>query len=154
MSYRKFKEFMINVNYVYEEDVKVFNWIDENLDEKEGILINAYETYGIIFSADAGGYIEIFTSNPISTPFYEYDRKETHNNYEYYMELKSDLNNCKFRQRLIDSGYPYYYQGSRLFPGSATALIDEEEENLDTLEGFEVIFKDDNSTLFRMIGCE
>ena len=30
MSHKKFKEFMITTDYVYEQDIQVFNWIDEN----------------------------------------------------------------------------------------------------------------------------
>lgn len=153
MTYRRNKEFMINANYVYEEDVNVFNWIDKNLDEDEGILITAYDTYEVVFSADAGGYIEVFTGNPISTPFYEYDRKSTHDNLEYYKQLQTDFTNCQYRENLIDLGYQYYFQGSHSFPGSVLPLIDREIDP-NNLSGFEVLVEDDEAILFKMLGCQ
>lgn len=153
MSYRKFKEFMINANYVYEEDVKVFDWIDENLDEDDGILINAYDLYQIVFSSDAGGYIEIFTGNPISMPFYEYDRKDTHENYQLYLDLKSNPENCEYREASIESGYKYYYQGSMPFPNHIELLFDKDVE-VENIEGFELLVREGDAMLFKMEGCE
>jgi hypothetical protein len=153
MSYRKFKEFMINANYVYEEDVKVFDWIDENLNEEDGVLINAHDLYQIVFSSDAGGYIEIFTGNPISMPFYEYDRKDTYENYQLYLNLKSNPENCEYREALIDSGYEYYYQGSTPFPNHIELLFDKDVE-VENIEGFELLVKEGDAMLFEMEACE
>lgn len=153
MSYRKFKEFMINANYVYEEDIKVFDWIDENMEEDDGVLINAHDLYQIVFSSDAGGYIEIFTGNPISMPFYEYDRKDTYENYQLYLDLKSNPENCEYREALIESGYEYYYQGSRPFPDHIEMLFDEDVA-LEDIEGFKLLMKEGDAMLFEMEGCE
>lgn len=137
-------------NVVYESDIKAFNWIKENTSEDSKILINANGGNGLVFSTDAGGWIEIFTNRSISSPFYHYSSQETGRNTELYYLIKENKNDCNAIKELVDRGYLYYYQGSR--PVFDTWLGDK-IDLLDT-NRFEVMFSDGNSVIYKLIGCE
>jgi len=138
------------VNSVLEDDVVVFEWIEKNTSKEDKVLINAYTLYDIVFSSDAGGYIEIFTGRKISMPFYEYDRKETYENFENYLAVKGNMEDCIYRQKFIDSNYKYYYQGTAQ-PFSEPLLT---EEEIATTTVFTPVFRSGNSILFEIVGCE
>jgi hypothetical protein len=138
------------VNSVLEDDVVVFEWIEKNTSKEDKVLINAYTLYDIVFSSDAGGYIEIFTGRKISMPFYEYDRKEIYENFENYLAVKGNMEDCIYRQKFIDSNYKYYYQGTAQ-PFSEPLLT---EEEIATTTVFTPVFRSGNSILFEIVGCE
>lgn len=150
LSYRKTVDYMREANYLNSSDVEVFQWIEKNIDKKDKILINSHSWMEVIFSSDAGGYLEIFTGNKISAPFYEYDHKETLKNHILYENLKEDINNCEYRNGFVDRGYPYYYQGSLPIYSPYIA----EKEVLIESSSFEVIKEVDNSVLYKIIECD
>lgn len=153
-SYLLYKESRISIEdggYVGETDIEAFEWINDNLDDNQKVVVNAYKSpANIVLSSDAGGYLEIFTKNEISNPFYEYNTKESFENYELYEALQEDLTACEYAEEFLDKGYKYYYQGS--IPFFASYLAPEEE--LTEVAGFEVVYKNDKSILFLIKGCE
>ncbi len=137
-------------NVVTSDDIKVFEWIDENFEDNKKILINAHMFSDIIFSSDAGGYIEIFTDNKISTPFYEYDRIDTYENYQLYIELSKDITNCEIREELIDKGFNYYYQGEKQ-PYSKPLIP---QNKIGDYEEYDLVYNSGKSYLFKIENCE
>ncbi len=151
MLFQQNKDFMRGeVNSVLHDDVIVFEWIGKNTGKEDKILINAYTLYDIVFSSDAGGYIEIFTGREISTPFYEYDRKKTHENFENYFAVKENMDDCTYRQKFIDLGFKYFYQGAAQ-PFNPPLLT---EEEILTTTVFIPVFRSGDSVLFEIVGCE
>lgn len=134
---------------VKETDIVVFDWINVNIDKNEKILINGYNTGTIVFSSDAGGWIELFTGNKISKPFYEYGSLESHTNLNHYNALKEDLKNCEALDYFAEEGYSYYYQGSIPLFSLYLATQEELESN-----GWEVVFSEESSILYSIPSCE
>lgn len=134
---------------VKETDIVVFDWINENIDKNEKILINGHNTGSIVFSSDAGGWIEVFTGNKISKPFYEYGSLESHTNLNHYNALKEDLKDCEALNYFAEEGYSYYYQGSIPLFSLYLASQEELESN-----GWEVVFSEESSILYSIPSCE
>jgi hypothetical protein len=135
---------------VKETDIVVFDWINENIDKNEKILINGHNTGTIVFSSDAGGWIEVFTGNKISKPFYEYGSLQSHTNLNHNNTLKKeDLKDCEALNYFAEEGYSYYYQGSIPLFGSYLATQEELESN-----GWEVVFSEESSILYSIPSCE
>lgn len=137
-------------NVVYESDIKAFDWIKNNTKKDSKFLINANGGNGLVFSTDAGGWIEIFTGRAISSPFYRYNSSETGRNTELYYDIKDNKNNCEAIKELVDGGYIYYYQGSR--PVFDTQLGS--KEDLLGSGRFEEIFTEGNATVYKLIECK
>lgn len=153
LSYKMYKTFYNRTeahNVVYESDIKAFDWIKNNTNEDSKFLINASGGNGLVFSTDAGGWLEVFTDRDISSPFYRYNSSEVGRDTELYYMVKENKNNCGPIQELIDNGYVYYYQGSR--PVFDTQLGD----RIDLLNShrFEEVFSDGNAVVYKLISCK
>lgn len=153
LSYRTYNQFFKvtdSYNVVQESDMRSFEWINENIPDDDKFLINGNGGNGLVFSTDGGGWLEVFTDNAISTPFYDYGSKETDNNIKLYVRLKNNLNDCDAINTLIDNGYKYYYQGSKpVF----NAQIGDKNSLLNT-NRFEILFEDGNSAVYKLIKCD
>lgn len=147
--YRKSQDSITHGNYVLEDDLVAFEWINENIPDEKKIINNAYENNDIIFSSDAGGYLEIFTGNEIAMPFYEFNKKETIFYYEQYAGLREDITECDYREEFLEDGYEYYYQGAYPFFYSSLA----EQKILENTEGFEKVFEKGSAVLYRIHSC-
>ena len=134
---------------VTDDDYDVFSWIDNNISDSSGILINAIGGEGLVFSSDSGGWLEIYTGNKISTPFYRYGEITTAENVDLYTAVSENLSDCTPRQELIDLGYEYYFDGSIHFYGPALAS----QEDLLNSGGFELIYSKGDAELYKIIGC-
>lgn len=137
-------------NVIEESDIKSFEWINGNIPDEEKFLINANGNDGLVFSTDGGGWLEVFTDNEISMPFYEFSSKRTDENVDLYNDLKKDVGNCKYIKDFIDRGYNYYYQGSRPIFDKRLA---EQNELIDSGR-FELLFDGGESEVYRLIPCE
>ncbi len=152
LSYKIYKIFYNRTeghNVVYESDIKAFDWIKNNTNEDSKFVINASGGNGLVFSTDAGGWLEVFTDRKISSPFYDYGSIETWKNTELYYLLKENKNNCEVIKEFIQNGYIYYYQGSR--PVFDTQLGNRDE--LLNSHRFEEVFSDGNACVYKLITC-
>lgn len=134
---------------VQSSDMAVFEWMNENIEDDFKVLNNAYKVGTIVFSSDAGGWLEVYTDNEISMPFYEYGSLETHENLDEYLELANNYQSCGILESLRQEGYVYYYQGSQPTFGSYLGEAEKLVKN-----GWEIVFKEGNSYLFEIPECE
>lgn len=148
--YKTFHERNSMHNVIEESDIKSFDWINQNIPDEEKFLINANGNDGLVFSTDGGGWLEVFTDNEISMPFYDYGSKKTDDNVDLYYDLKDDLGNCTYIKTFIDRGYKYYYQGSR--PVFDRRLA-EQQELIDS-NRFKLLFDGGDSEVYELIPCE
>lgn len=153
LTYRTYNQFFKvtdSYNVIQESDIKSFNWIDENISDDDKFLINGNGGNGLVFSTDGGGWLEIFTDNEISTPFYDYGSKETDDNIDLYVRLKNNLNDCDAINTLVNNGYKYYYQGSK--PVFDSQIGD--KNSLLNSNRFEILFENGNSAIYKLIKCD
>lgn len=148
--YKTFYERNNMHNLIQESDLRSFDWINENIPDEEKFLINANGGDGLVFSTDGGGWLEIFTDNEISKPFYDYGSKKTDDNVNLYYQLKEDLSNCEYINTFVNRGYEYYYQGSEPVFDSPLG----EQEKLIESGRFELLFEDGDSEVYKLIPCE
>jgi len=148
--YKTFYERNNMHNVIQESDIRSFEWINNNIPDEEKFLINANGNDGLVFSTDGGGWIEVFTDNEISTPFYDYGSKSTDENVDLYYELKNNLGDCNLIEKFIDRGYKYYFQGSKpVFD----KWLGEQRQLLDSGR-FELLFDEGNTEIYKLIPCE
>ncbi len=148
--YKTFYERNNMHNLIQGSDLRSFDWINKNIPDEEKFLINANGSPGLVFSTDGGGWLEVFTDNEISKPFYDFGSKKTGDNVNLYYQLKEDLGSCEYINTFIDRGYEYYYQGSR-------PVFDEwlgKQKELIESGRFELLFEDGDSEVYRLIPCE
>lgn len=153
LSYKMYKTFYNRTeahNVVYESDIKAFDWIKNNTNEDSKFLINASGGNGLVFSTDAGGWLEVFTDRDISSPFYRYSSPEVGRITELYYRIKENNNDCGAIKELIDNGYTYYYQGSK--PVFDTRLGS--EEKLIGSKRFSLMYSGGESKLYKIIPCK
>lgn len=149
--YLTFKNRSDSHNMVFSSDIEAFDWIKGNTSTDSKILINtSWGNSHIPAPTDAGGWIEIYTDRPISSPFYRYSSLETSRNTELYYRIKDNNEDCEAINELIDNGYTFYYQGSK--PVFDTRL-GREEELIDS-KRFRLIYSNGESLLFEMIPCK
>jgi len=148
--YKTFYERNNMHNVIQESDIRSFEWINNNIPDEEKFLINANGNDGLVFSTDGGGWLEVFTDNEISTPFYDYGSKRTDENVDLYYELKNNLGDCNLIDKFIDRGYKYYFQGSKpVFD----KWLGEQRQLLDSGR-FELLFDEGNTEIYKLIPCE
>jgi len=135
-------------NVIEKQDIEAFEWIDNNIPDKEGFLINAVGGNGYVFSSDSGGWLEIYTGNPVSMPFYEYSSLSTDINNNIYKKLMDNLSDCALILELQNRGYSYFYKGSNPVFGDSLAEDFELSE-----KGWILIYKNDNVTIFKLPIC-
>ncbi len=100
-------------NVVTAHDIDAFRWFDNNTPKNAKFLINANGGNGLVFSTDAGGWLEVFTDRSISPPFYDYGSTDTDLNVKLYYRVKENKNDCDAINELANTGFEYYYQGSK-----------------------------------------
>ncbi len=148
--YDKFFSTTDNYNVVQESDMISFDWINKNIPDTEKFIINGISgRSGYIFSSDAGGWLEVFTDNSVSTPFYEFSYKEADENTKLYNQLRDNLDKCEYINNFLDKGYKYYYQGSKSVFGPWLAG----KEGLLKSGKFELLFESGNSAVYKLIPC-
>lgn len=147
--YKTFYERNNMHNVIQESDIRSFEWINKNIPDEEKFLINANGNDGLVFSTDGGGWLEVFTDNEISTPFYDYGSKSTDENVDLYYELKNNLGDCNLIEKFIDRGYKYYFQGSKpVFD----KWLGEQRQLLDSGR-FELLFDEGDTEVYKLIPC-
>lgn len=148
--YKTFYEINDMRNVIQKSDIKSFEWINRNISDDEKFLINANGNDGLVFSTDGGGWLEVFTDNEISTPFYDYGSKKTDDNVDLYYELRKDLGSCEYINAFVDRGYNYYYQGSK--PVFDKWIADQKE--LIESGRFELLFEYGDAEVYKLVPCE
>jgi hypothetical protein len=136
-------------NIVKDSDIIMFDWIEENIENNEGIIINSYSIItDMVFPSDAGGWITVFSGNKITAPFWEFSNETSHTNLLNYNRLQENINDCGSIKYFHEKGFRYYYQGS--IPLSTILATPQDlQEN-----GWELIQSDNNSYLFKMPTCD
>lgn len=147
--YKTYTYFAPMLSVVKEDDVEMFEWIDQNISDEPSIITNGfYATPVLVGPSDSGGWLTIFTENKTSTPFWEFSHRSTINNLENYKKLQKNLNDCEAINYFLDNGFEYYFQGAlpiRDVLGEPMVL----EEN-----GWELIHTVGRTFLFKIPTCE
>ena len=136
-------------NIVKDADMRMFEWIDENIPDDKGILINGYNVIpGLVLPSDSGGWITVMSDNPITFPFWEFSNQRTFSNYNYYLELSKNLEDCNSREYFLNNGFQYYFQGT-IPLGGILATPSELE-----LGSWEMVHSEENVYLFKIPSCK
>ena len=152
-SYKIFQTYKVRSemhNVINQDDIKAFQWIDNNIDNNQKFIINCNGDNGLVFSTDGGGWLEIYTENEISTPFYDFASQETDMYADLYRELKVDINNCQIINKFVQDGYIYYYQGSS--PVFDTQLAS--EEIFENSSHYEIVYDEESVAIYKLIPCQ
>ncbi len=147
--YLKYRDYQRDLNMVYEEDLEVFEWMNENIEVENVILNNAMisDRKSVVFASDGGAWIPVFTDLQIATPFSEFSSQNTHDNYEIYSKIFKGEYSCKDIDTLLDRNITYYYHGSKgVFGGE---IIPEEKD-----PNFELVHSVGEARLYRIVPCE
>jgi len=134
---------------VYGEDLELFEWMDENIEDGNIILNNAMvaDRKNVVFASDGGAWIPVFTDLQIATPFTEFSSKRTHENYEIYSKIFQGEYSCEDIDILLERDINYYYHGSKgVFGGE---IIPEEED-----PNFELVYSVGDAGLYKILPCE
>jgi len=112
--YSEYRERQSSLNMVSWNDVGMFEWIDENVDQEEIVLNNAAQNENrfIVFTSDGASWIPAFTNNEIAMPFDEFDSIETLEIYQVYLRLLSQKYTCQDIDYLLGKNISYYYLDS------------------------------------------
>lgn len=112
--YSEYRERQSSLNMVSWNDVGMFEWIDENVDQEEIVLNNAAQNENrfIVFTSDGASWIPAFTNNEIAMPFDEFDSNETLEIYQVYLRLLSQKYTCQDIDYLLGKNISYYYLDS------------------------------------------
>jgi hypothetical protein len=134
---------------VREDDIKMYNWVDMNIVDDVGIIINAYRYLTYIMPSDSGGWIGVFTSNKITAPYWEASYPQTEEFYELYNSLKKNPNQCQIIQAFREEGFEYYFQGSTPYIDSSIPLSADSPGG-----GWEVVHKEGEVVLYKLPECK
>jgi hypothetical protein len=144
-TYNTYKYFAPMLSVVRQEDIQIFEWLENNTKDEDKILINSFEaTPGLVGPSDSGGWITVFSGNQISSPFWEFSHDSTIQNLEKYIELQVNLSNCETLRYFLENGFKYYFQGAapiRDVLGSPENL----EEN-----GWNLVYSEGGAYLFEI----
>jgi hypothetical protein len=147
--YLKYRRYQESLNMVYGEDLELFEWMDENIEDGNIILNNAMvaDRKNVVFASDGGAWIPVFTDLQIATPFTEFSSKRTHENYEIYSKIFQGEYSCEDIDILLERDINYYYHGSKgVFGGE---IIPEEED-----PNFELVYSVGDAGLYKILPCE
>lgn len=139
-------------NMVSEDDLILFNWIEENIDSEDIILNNGVKNdinKNIIFQSDSGAWIPAFTSKNIAIPFSEKSSSKTFENYSMQQKLMKNPANCDVINYFKDNKVNYYFQPGKTVFGEQLLIPDYLLEK----DIYRLIYKSGNSKLYQIIGC-
>lgn len=147
--YKTYAYFAPMLSVVKDDDVQMFEWIDQNINDESSIITNGFFASSILVGpSDSGGWLTIFTNNKTSTPFWKFSHVSTITNLENYIRLQQDLNDCEAINYFLANGFEYYFQGAlpiRDVLGDPIVL----EKN-----GWELIHTEGRTFLFKIPKCE
>ena len=145
--YTKYKESQTSLSMVQEEDIQGYKFL-EGL-ECEGVILNngqVGDRKNIVYASDAGAWIPVFTDLEIAMPFTEFASKNTHENYDIYLNIRNGEYTCSDIDGLLEKEIKYYYKGSR---GIFGPQLSPNKEN----QNFELIYSEGGVEIFRIIPC-
>jgi hypothetical protein len=132
---------------VQEEDIQGYKFL-EGL-ECEGVILNngqVGDRKNIVYASDAGAWIPVFTDLEIAMPFTEFASKNTHENYDIYLNIRNGEYTCSDIDGLLEKEIEYYYKGSRGIFGPQLSP-NKESQN------FELIYSEGGVEIFKIIPC-
>lgn len=138
-----------SLNMLSNDDIKVFDWIDNNLNEKDRILNNAIigRRKNIVYASDSGAWITSFTNKKLAHPFTEFASKEAHQNYSKYLKILQESATCEDINYFIDKDIKYYYRGAK--PVFGDQIRPKENSRF-----FKSIYSFGKAELFEIIRCK
>jgi hypothetical protein len=147
--YRKYREKQSSLNMVQEPDLDLYRWMRENIDEESVILNNAQmgNRKDVVFASDGGAWIPVFTQLETAMPFTDFSSVNTHENYEFYTNVRDEDFTCEDIDNLLNKGIEYYYQGSKPVYGRQINIKK-------TGENFELLFSSGSAKIFKIISCD
>lgn len=138
-----------NFRVIINEDLNAFNWMTENLDPNNKILVDARihenEYKVVVFAGDSGVWIPIYTDFQTNAPFEDGFNLDTYEKTKLYLKFAEDPQNCSIRNELIQNGFTYYFKGSK--PAHAEPLVVNDD-------AFELIFSDGPVKIYEILPCE
>jgi len=146
--YSKYSTYQKDLNMVREEDLQVFEWMEENV--KEDIILNnaaVGNRKSIVFASDGGAWIPVFTDLQIAMPFTEFSSERTHANYERYLSISNGNYSCDDIDYFLENDINYYYHGSRGIFGKS--LVPEEGSS-----NFELMYSVGEAKLYEILPCQ
>jgi hypothetical protein len=148
--YVTYKEKQKMHDMVKSQDVEMFHWMEENLEDDAVILNNAVRWGGdrahIVYSGDGGAWIPAFTKFNVAMPFTEFSKEETHLKYDLYMKLRRDQHSCDDIEDLLEWDINYYYKSEvEMF---SSQLIPEEANS-----NFKLVHSIGDAKLYKIILC-
>jgi hypothetical protein len=136
-------------NVVSQEDIAVFNWINNNLNPGQKIINNSITSRGIVFPTDGGAWLEVFTHNKIAMPFTDATLASTKQISQFYSMLSTDPASCDARNYFTSQGYQYYYQGSLAVYGPSIVIPQELLSN----HVYKLLYQNGSARLFQISDC-
>lgn len=150
-SYKIYVEYKakLETTVVKDSDIKMFDWIDENISNNEAIVIDSFGYQELILPSDAGGWIEVFTKNKVSARFWEFSSEEVYKNFAAYSQLQQNPKDCNALNYFKESGYGLYYQGAK-----DLVVANISDRNTLIEYGWRILFSIGDSLLFELPTCE
>lgn len=148
--YVTYREKQETLNMVQADDLEVFEWMSENIEQDVVVLNNAnigQHRKNIIYASDGGAWIPVFTDFEIAMPFTEFSSEKTHDNYDIYSKIFQEEYSCEDIDILLQRDINYYYHGSKaVFGGQINPGVEE--------DNFKLVFISGSARLFKLISCE
>jgi hypothetical protein len=142
---RRYSEYQARYHMIEQSDVDAFEWMANNLNPGDRILVDAMiKDHRIVFAGDSGLWIPVYTDFVTSSPFEKFAHKDTHYDTNLYLKLAKDPNNCRFRSMVLEGGFKYYFRGSR--PVFATPM------NV-TEDAFKLIYDNGSVKIYQILPC-
>jgi hypothetical protein len=147
--YSKYSTYQGDLNMVQDEDLQVFEWMEQNIEEDAIILNNAAvgNRKSVIFASDGGAWIPVLTDFNITMPFTEFSSETTHANYKGYVEVLEEDYSCEDIDYFLENDINYYYHGSR---GVFGGQINPDSESVHFL----LIYSSQSARVFEILPCE
>ena len=142
---KRYSEYQARYHMIEQSDVDAFEWMTNNLDLGDRILVDAIiKDHRIVFAGDSGLWIPVYTDFATSSPFEKFAHKDTHYDTNLYLKLAKDPNSCRFRSMVLEGGFKYYFRGSR--PVFATPM------NV-TEDAFKLIYDNGSVKIYQIMPC-
>lgn len=145
---KTYKDFQVNYHVVQKSDLEAFKWMREHLNQNDKILIDARieetDYKKVVFAGDSGVWITIYTDFETSS-MYEYGFSEdVYESTKLYLQFSEDPNNCSLRTKVLESGFKYYFRGSKQVHAQAMKV---------TSEAFDLIYTNGRVRIYRILPC-
>jgi hypothetical protein len=145
---QKYEEYQTTYRVVERSDLDAFEWMAENLDPTDRILVDARihesRVKTVVFAGDSGVWITTYTDFETSAPFERTGHQDTYSSTKLYLDLAADPNSCRLRAKVLEGRYKYYFRGSRSVHAFAMNV---------TEEAFKLIYDNGKVKIYQILPC-